>query len=61
MNGVVAEKILNKIFDVLCRIEKQLKKNETRWGHELKEETEKETPIGRIKWWKDESTKLDDF
>ena len=25
MNGTVNEKILNKIFDVLCRIEKQLK------------------------------------
>ena len=41
MNGTVNEKILNKIFDVLCRIEKQLKKNETRWGHDIKKESEK--------------------
>ena len=28
MNGVVAEKILNKIYDVLVRIEKHLLKKE---------------------------------
>ena len=51
MNGIVSEKILSKIYDVLVRIEKHL----------LKRDPKKETPIGRIKWWKDESTKLDDF
>ena len=51
MNGVVAEKILSKIYDVLVRIE----------IHILKKEPKKAKPIGRIKWWKDESTKLDDF
>jgi hypothetical protein len=51
MNGIVVEKILSKIYDVLVRIEKHL----------LKREPKKKTPIGRIKWWKDESTKLDDF
>ena len=51
MNGIVSEKILGKIYDVLVRIEKHL----------LKREPKKENPIGIIKWWKDESTKLDDF
>ena len=51
MNNKVSEKILNKIYDVLVRIEKHL----------LKKEPKKVKPIGRIKWWKDESTKLDDF
>lgn len=51
MNGIVSEKILGKIYDVLVRIEKHL----------LNKELKKEKPIGRIKWWKDESTKLDDF
>lgn len=46
MNGVVTEKILGKIYDVLCRIEKQLKKNETRWGHEIKEEPKKQVLKG---------------
>jgi hypothetical protein len=51
MNDVVVEKILSKIYDVLVRIKKYL----------FKKEPKKETPIGRIKWWKEESTKLDDF
>ncbi len=46
MNGTVNEKILNKIFDVLCRIEKQLKKNETRWGHDIKKEAKKQVLKG---------------
>ena len=46
MNGTVNEKILNKIYDVLCRIEKQLKKTETRWGHEIKEDPKKQVLKG---------------
>ncbi len=38
MNGIVAEKILSKIYDILVRIEKHL----------LKKEPKKVKPIGRI-------------
>ena len=27
----------------------------------LKKELKKEKPIGEVKWWKDETTKLDEF
>ena len=40
------ETTLRKIFEVLIRIEKQLKKNETRWGHEIKEEPKKQVLKG---------------
>ena len=38
MNGIVAEKILSKIYDILVRIEKHL----------LKKEPKKVKPIGRL-------------
>ena len=51
MNGIVVQKMLNRIYDVLVRIEENL----------LKKELKKEKPIGEVKWWKDETTKLDEF
>ena len=51
MNGIVVQKMLNRIYDVLVRIEEHL----------LKKEPKKEKPVGEVKWWKDESTKLDEF
>ena len=48
------KKILNRIYDILVRIEKHLLKKDSVG-------VKKEKPIGEVKWWKDESTKLDEF